>query len=158
MNKYTNINEIEDAQLKELNLNHNFIYAFRTLKMTLQGKQNYGVGRKEYIEGKDFFELTEQDLLNAHIRNLGEIGAKKVIWLQQYLKGEVSGVFKREEKTEDEKMLPLKNHIKILEERIEKLKEENESLKEEISKLKKEQKKVQSVKNKILQIAKGIDE
>lgn len=143
MNKYTDISQIEYEQLKELHLHNNFVNAFYELKRIMRGEElgflSIGRTHKEYVEGKDFMELTEEDLRNAKIRCLGNVGIQKVIWLQKYLKGEVSGTFLKEEIKKDE-CAPLVKKIEELEQRILFLQQENRCLKKRNIKIKKRKK------------------
>lgn len=163
MNKYNDIQQIGNKELWELNLARNFTRCFNVIKASLSGEEvsEFLLRHPEALIGKTFFDITEKDLKKANIKGMGASGICKIIWLQKYLKGEVSGVY--DSKTqysyrENSEINKLKMQIEELKETCKNLRNENGELKKEINSLKKEQSKINSAKNTIIELAKKLGE
>lgn len=163
MNKYNDIKQIGSKELWELNLARNFTRSFNAIKAVLNGEEvsEFLLRHPEALSGKTFFEITEKDLKKANIKGMGVSGICKVIWLQKYLKGELSGAYNSQTQysyRENSEINNLKIQIKELKETCKNLRSENGELKKEINYLKKEQSKINSAKNTIIELAKKLGE
>lgn len=134
-NKYTDINQIEYEQLKELGIK-SYDSSLERLKMFLKGDASYRTKLIPEMVGKDFLEMTTEEImmLKECIYCFGNSAVDKTIWLQKYLKGEITGKFKSEIKSieiseKENRISSLLEENRNLRKRIKELELENKSLK-----------------------------
>lgn len=153
-NKYTNINQIGDKELRELGIGQGFCMAWRYIKAYINEEVWYGEKMHSTITGKDFFDITEDDLVSAEprIRNLGKAGIQKFLWLQKYLKGEVTSGLDKMEQEGNIKISEKDKKIEKLQSKNEELKSENERLKEEIRHLRARIDFIEKVKGNVIDV------
>lgn len=137
--QYGTIGEITREDLKELGLK----YAYYSLRKSLAGFVNKTPEEFSKLDDTEFYR----------VYGLGKTRISELIWLRDFIKGEIDGKYEPEErkKSEQEKMhsMQIQHHFDIekrLRDEIKHLKEENREIKSEIKILKKKEQKYEELR------------